>query len=323
MKKIVTIILLSFIATIAGAQQAAQYSMYMWNIHAFNPAYAGLDNSLSITGVYRNQWVSLPGNPVSRNVTAHMPLYILGGAIGIALENETLGSWSQSTVHLSYAWQRVVGHSGILSVGASAGFLQRQFDGTLARTPEGIFDDQNNYLGHNEQSLPFSIEAGQVPTFSAGAFYQGEHLEVGISATNLLENEISLSSISFVPERSYYFFLGYKTDMGRKLQLNPSVLVKSDIFQTQMDLSLLLRYNENIYAGASFRGYDTNSRDAIALMGGFRVNDKLTIGYSHDLTLSTLSHVSNGTHELLLNYNLGKPIGQGKPPIIIYNPRSL
>jgi hypothetical protein len=47
------------------------------------------------------------------------------------------------------------------------------------------------------------------------------------------------------------------------------------------------------------------------------------LGYSYDLTRSSLNTVSNGSHELLLRYQLDKPVGQGQPPPIIYNPRSL
>ena len=218
MKKIFTVLLLVSAAMAAMAQQAAQYSLYMWNKHAFNPAYAGMDNSLSITGVYRNQWVNLPGNPVTQAVNAHMPLYIAGGGVGIALENETLGSWTQTTTNLSYDYQMVVNNSGVFSIGLSAGFLQRKFDGTLARTPEGIFDDLGNYMGHGElENLPFAVETGNAPIFSFGTFYQGEKLEIGLSATNLLKNEVSLSTISFIPERTYYFYAGYHLDMGRKV----------------------------------------------------------------------------------------------------------
>ncbi|MEO1258975.1 MAG: type IX secretion system membrane protein PorP/SprF [Bacteroidota bacterium] len=328
MKKIITILFLATFAYTGLAQQAPQYSMYMWNKFAFNPAYAGLDNSLSITGVYRNQWVNLPGNPTSQHVNAHMPLYIAGGGIGIAFENETLGSWTHTSATASYNYQLVIGNSGVLSLGLSAGFIQREFDGTKARTPGGEFqpdptDPNSVYIGHNDPILPFSVESGNAPTFNAGAFYQGEKLEVGISVTNIAENEISLSSLSFLPERTYYFYTGYNLDMGRKVQLTPSVLVKSDVYQTQMDFSLVARYNENIFAGASFRGYDSNSQDAVAIIGGIKLNENFTLGYSYDLTLSNLSNTSSGTHELLLNYNLGKPIGKGKPPIIIYNPRSL
>jgi hypothetical protein len=90
-----------------------------------------------------------------------------------------------------------------------------------------------------------------------------------------------------------------------------------------MDFSLITRYNENIFIGASLRGYHSESLDAVALIGGFKLSEKITIGYSYDLTLSSLKTASNGSHEILLNYNLGKAIGKGRPPKIIYNPRSL
>ena len=83
------------------------------------------------------------------------------------------------------------------------------------------------------------------------------------------------------------------------------------------------RYNENIFVGGSLRGYHGNSIDAVALMGGFKLSEKISIGYAYDLGLSRLKTVNSGAHEILLNYNLGAPIGQGKPPSIIYNPRSL
>ncbi len=323
MKKIFIAFALLTFTTACMAQQATQYTMYMWNKHVFNPAFAGMENSLSITGVYRSQWTNLPGNPESQSINAHMPLYIAQGGAGISMENESIGSWSQTSATLSYDYQVLMGNSGVLSLGLAAGLIQRKFDGTLARTPEGIFDDNGNYLGHNEQSLPFSLESGNAPTFNIGAYYQAEKFEVGLSATNLLENEINLSAISFRPERSYFLYFGYHLDMGRKLILDPSVLVKSDVYQTQIDFSLVAHYNENIFAGASFRGYSSNNRDALALIAGIKVNENISFGYAYDLTLSGLNTVSNGTHEILLNYNLGKQLGKGKPPIIIYNPRSL
>ncbi len=323
MKKIFTAFLFFSIVTVSQAQQAAQYTMYMLNKHAFNPAYAGMESSLSITGVYRSQWVNLPGSPESQAINAHMPLYIANGGAGINLENETLGSWSQTTASLSYNYQMVIGAQGVFSLGGAVGIIQRKFDGTIARTPDGLFDDDGNYLGHNEENLPFSLESGNAPTLNIGAYYQGERFEVGISATNLLENQISLSTISFQPERTYYMYMGYHYDLGRQIILEPSILLKSDAHQTQIDFSLIGRYNENIFAGATFRGYDSNSRDAIGILAGIKTNEKITIGYSYDLTLSGLKNVSNGTHEVFLNYFLGKQIGKGKPPIIIYNPRSL
>ena len=132
-----------------------------------------------------------------------------------------------------------------------------------------------------------------------------------------------MNTLSFQLDRTYFFNAGYRFDLGKNITLRPSVLVKSNISQTQIDFSLITRYNENIFIGASFRGYQSESLDAVALIGGFKLNEKFTLGYSYDLTLSNLKAVSNGSHEIVINYNMGKQIGKGRPPKIIYNPRSL
>ena len=54
---------------------------------------------------------------------------------------------------------------------------------------------------------------------------------------------------------------------------------------------------------------------------GARLSNKLSISYAYDITLSDLRNYNDGTHEILVHYNLGKPIGVGRPERIIYNPR--
>jgi type IX secretion system PorP/SprF family membrane protein len=310
--------------SVAGfSQQPAQYSLYMLNKYAFNPAYAGMDNSLSLTGVYRNQWTGLDGNPVTQNLNAHMPLYIAGGGIGVGMENESLGSWKQTAFSLSYAYQAQVGKSGILSMGAGAGLVQRQLDGKKVKTPGTIFDDEERPIEHQDPYLDTRIESGAGPTAHAGIFYQGEKLEIGISAINILGNELNLSGLNYEQERTWFLYTGYRFDLGRNLTVHPSILVKSDIWQTQTDFSVLARYQENIFLGASFRGYNSESVDAMVLTGGLKLSEKISLAYAYDIGLSNLNNTNKGSHELLLNYNLGKPIGKGRPPIIIYNPRSL
>lgn len=321
MKKNYTLLFFLAFLNLALAQQPAQYSLYNFNKFNFNPAYAGLDNSLSLTGVYRTQWVGIPGKPVTQNVNAHLPLYIASGGVGLEFENETLGNWQQSKFLLAYNFQLPISRTGILSMGLSAGFIQRALDGSKIITPEGIYDPPDPF--HNDPNLPEVKEDGNTLAVNFGAFYQDEKLEIGLSAMNLTEQAVELTTAAYKPERSYFFYLGYNIEMNKSFTINPSALVKSTFAQTQMDFSVIIKYNSNIYGGASFRGYNSNSIDAVVLMTGFKLSEKITIGYAYDLTLSKLSTVSSGSHEILLNYNLGKPIGKGKPPKIIYNPRFL
>ncbi len=323
MKKVFSGIFFLSIAAICLSQQPAQYSLYMLNKYAFNPAYAGLDNSLSITGVYRNQWVQLDGNPVSQNVNAHLPFYIAGGGIGIGLENESLGSWKQTSLSLGYSYHLELNNKGILSLGASAGLVQRQLDGAKVRTPGTIFDDKGNPLDHSDPFIDTRVGRGSGLGLNAGLFYRGERFETAISTINLLGNKINDLDFSYEQERTYFFYAGYRFEAGRDWSFYPSFLVKSDLWQTQTDISFFGKYKENIFAGASFRGYHSESFDAIVIFGGFNLSERISVAYSLGVGISGLKNVHNGSHEILLNYNLGKPIGKGRPPAIIYNPRFL
>ena len=322
MRIIFTLLLIPFLLIGASAQQAPQYSMYMLNPFSFNPAYAGYDNSLSLTGVYRSQWVGLEGAAETRSLNAHSPLYLLGGGVGVSMESENIGSWKQTSVFGSYAYTLPTSR-GSLSVGISAGFLQRELDGASVRTPGTILDDEGNPIDHQDPILTTGLHSGAGLSFNAGLFYRSGNLDAGLSVLNLSETTIDMGDIKFKPDRTFFAFLKYRLPLTEALQLEPAALVKSTGEQTQIDFSTLIRFRQNLFAGVSYRGYNSETQDAIVLLSGIKLNEKLSLGYAYDLTSSSLKTVSSGTHEILLNYNLNKPIGQGRPPVIIFNPRSL
>ncbi len=317
------IICLVLFASILQAQQAPQYSMYMLNKYNFNPAYAGLDNSLSLTGVFRKQWVDLEASPVTQNLNLHMPLYYLGGAFGINLENDQLGAERNTSASISYNYFVPVSKKSLLSFGIGVGAIQKSLDGSKLRAPEGEYTD---IFDHNDNFIPIGKVSATAPYVNAGVYFFSEKLEMGVAANNLIEPTATLSAeelvkIKFI--RNYFFNFAYSFEISRNLTIQPSIFAKSDFVQTQLEFSAIVKYNDNIFGGASFRGYNTNSIDAVIFIAGYKLNEKVTIAYSYDLTLSGLKNVSKGSHEILLNYNLNKLIGKGVPPKIIYNPRFL
>jgi len=96
------IFLLLGMTTQVWAQQPSQYSLYMLNPYGYNTAYAGLDESLSITGVFRKQWVNLPGSPMSFQFNAHMPLEYINSGVGLSVEHDRLGAQFYTHVQGSY-----------------------------------------------------------------------------------------------------------------------------------------------------------------------------------------------------------------------------
>ena len=323
MKQIFTFLALMCGVSLAFGQQPAQYSLFMMNKLNWNPAYAGLDNSLSATGVYRAQWTGLEGNPVTQNVNFHLPLYVLSSGIGVNLENDELGAERRTTGTVSYNYQLPVGRRGLLAIGLSAGMAQRTLDGARLRTPDGEYDIPDAVIIHNDDLLPISQINAAAATFGAGLYYYSERFEAGFAARNLSEPTVNLDAISLQLKRAFFFNAGAHFDLGESLSLHPSLLVRSDLAQTQTDVAAILRYNDNIFGGASFRGYNSDNIDAVAIIAGFKLSDNITLAYAYDLTLSTLNQVSNGSHEVMINYNLNKRLGTGRPPKVIYNPRTL
>src|SRR5690606_37354528 len=103
----------------------------------------------------------------------------------------------------------------------------------------------------------------------------------------------------------------------------PGAYAKSDLKQTQTELYVLASWNDLAQAMIGYRGLGPRSLDALVLSGGVRLSHKFFLYYAYDVSLSSLSAVQQGTHELMIRYNLGKVIGAGLPPRIIYNPRNL
>ena len=306
-------------------QQATQYSMYMLNKYNYNPAYAGFDNSLSITGVYRKQWVGLDLSPSTQNINAHLPVYFLGGGLGINLENDVLGAERNASASISYNYMLPVSRTSTFSLGIAAGVIQKSIDGTKLRAPQGNYSEPPLII-HNDDLIPINNASSIAPLINVGIYFHNENFEVGLASSNITEPRtnlegIDLAEITYI--RNYFANLGLNFDLSRNFRLEPSIFLKSDLIETQIEFTTIARYNDNIFGGLSFRGYNSNSFDAVILIAGFKLNENLTMSYAYDITLSGLSEVSKGSHEIMLNYNLNKNIGKGRLPKIIYNPRFL
>lgn len=299
----------------------------MLNPFNWNPAYAGMEKSLSFNAGLREQWSGLTQSSTDENIgpstqfiNAHLPLYLLRGGLGIQLENDAIGPRRQLGFNVAYNFQTYLG-PGILSIGIGGGIFRQEIDGNILRTPSGIYSSQT--IDHQDDLLPLGVVNGNIPTFRVGAYYSMEWLEVGIAAIHINEPEIELNQLGFQLQRTLFFGAKAQLNLNDAIQFHPSFLAKSDVVQTQVDLSGYFHFNENFFFGGGVRGLDTNSLDALTIFGGFNLAKNTRIAYGYDITLSGLQDISNGSHELMIQYNLQQLIGAGRPPKVIYNPRNL
>ncbi|MCS7035537.1 MAG: type IX secretion system membrane protein PorP/SprF [Saprospiraceae bacterium] len=307
----------------AWGQQLPQYSLYMLNPYAYNPAYAGTAGTLLAHGAYRQQWSGLAGAPESQYLDAHVPMAFLRGGAGIRLENDKIGVHRTTRAVLHYAYHLDIGRTGLLSVGVGAGYVQYALDGDKVRTPDGVYEPGGSFT-HNDPLFPEGKVVGGAPSVEMGIFFRQQQFELGAALMPAYAPVLSITDqgrfrVRLVPQ--YVGTGAYRISVSNQLTFVPSFLLKFDPAATQVEISGVFRWRENTFAGSSFRGLASAARDALALFGGFRITEKILFAYSYDIPLSSLANAHRGSHELLIRYDLGKPVGAGRLPPVIYNPR--
>lgn len=304
----------------AMAQQTPQYTQHMFNKYQFNSAYAGFDRSLSVTGASRSQWASFVGAPTSINLNAHLPFYIWKGGIGLNLENDKTGALSSSTISFSYNYV-YESPIGLFSASARVGVLQSRLNGQDLVTPDGVYEGEQ--IQHNDAFLPNQSASGMSPIWGLSAYYIHDYFETGISIMDIPKHTSAIGDVSIDRQSLINWFLEANYSVTNDIDILPSVFVKTDLVQTQLEIAGIAKYRNQYFGGFGFRGYNANSLDAIVMYAGFKFNRKYRLTYSYDLGINGLRQFHEGTHEFVLNYNLQKIIGLGLPPKVIYNPRFL
>lgn len=91
--------LLTLITVIWGmAQQYPVFTQYYFNELVINPAYAGNHVQLSLTAMYRNQWVNFPGAPKTFSISCHTALAKNKVGVGLMVNHDEIGSYKNEHI---------------------------------------------------------------------------------------------------------------------------------------------------------------------------------------------------------------------------------
>ena len=268
------------------AQQDPQFSQNMFTKLATNPGYAGSNDAICGTLLYRNQWTGFGGEPRSTLLTLDMPIEVLHGGVGLSIiVGDQLGAEKNMSIRGVYAYRMNVG-SGSLGLGLDFGLYQKSIDGS-----KFIVNDLNDI------NIPTANVSGKTFDMGFGAYYNTDKLFAGLSATHITQGKISFSNISTKMVRHYYLMAGYGIDLTSALTLKPMIQLKSDAVSTQMDVNANLMINNRFWVGGSYR-----IQDAIVILAGLEIIPNLKLGYSYDFTTSDIKTYSSGSHEIMLGY---------------------
>ena len=284
------IVLCLLLANIAcRAQYHPQYSQYMLNGLAINPAYAGSQEVLSLALLHRNsQWGnSVEGAPVTQTFSGDFPLRNPQLALGMLVYNDQISIFRQTGAYFAYAF-RVKAGEGKLSFGLQAGLdLQREDQSKIA-----IIDPEDPFFdGKIHQTF--------MPNAGAGVYYYTSKYFVGLSLPHLLaykpQNAGSYQPKLNPPHTMLYGGMVIPTPLG--FSFKPSTLLQYTGTGLLVDLNCnvgLLK--DKLELGASWR----NEKTLVAL-AQFRFQS-FCLGYAYDYAIGKPSAI-NTSHEILLRFD--------------------
>ncbi len=287
--KFIALALFLLVAFGSLAQQIPLKSLYLYNRLSYNPAEAGTRDYIPVYLSARRQWIGIEDAPEIQDVSLHAPIGSKLG-VGIQLYNETTGVTDRTGGNLAFSYRIKTSQKGNLSFGLSAMFTQYSFDREKIVT-------QNP----NDQALINNNLSYFIPDASFGLNYYGEKFRLGLSAVNLIETQKDLSSIAVGNTLDRVLYLDGSTtiSLGKKVELIPSIFTRY-MFQAPFvyEGNLRLKLAKTLWLGAGYR-----SQDAIVAEAGITFKN-FVVGYAYDYTLSEISSVSNGTHEVIVGYQI-------------------
>ena len=307
----------------ANAQNEGQYTHFMFNRLSYNPAYAGSSGNISLTALYRNQWIGFNlqaptgveeagSTPKDILFSFDMPVKWLHGGIGLNLNSEKVGYHDNLNIALDYAF-RIFWGPGNLAAAFEVDLYNYKFDvGSLVGSSDldgnpSAKTTTGDPLVNGRATSDFLID------FSTGLYYQVPGLwYVSLSAKNLLGSKSE--AFNFQNVRTFYLMAGYeyRFPYNPSFTLKPSMLVKTAAFSVyQADFACLVDYENIFWGGLGYR-----VQDAIYVLAGVQWK-KVRVGASYDFTISRIGSFkpgrSMGSLELYLRFCFKVVVPQ-KPP---------
>lgn len=290
---IILLTLCLLMSTVLMSQQDSQYTHYMYNTVAVNPAYAGSRGVTSLFLLHRSQWIGMDGAPVTHVFSIHKPVHNSALGYGVGMVTDRLGVSDSNTFSADVSYTLLVSETYKLSFGikTALNWLSVDYSRLTIRDPNDVALSRQN-----------EIENQFSPNIGAGIYWHSPENYIGISIPHFLETKRYDDNVSATAKDKmhFYFIAGSVFDVNSDWKFKPALLTKlAQGAPLQVDFSANFLYSEKFTFGAAYR-----LRAAVTGLVGFQINEAWHIGYAYDAATTRLAHYNSGSHELFLRFEL-------------------
>lgn len=264
-------------------QQDPIYSLYLNNPFVLNPAYAGMQNNLSTSVSFRQQWAGLEGAPRTINANGHISLFNNKMGSGLLLTSDMIGSTTITEVYGAYSYRLDLDGRHTLAMGIQGG-MQNYNIQTDGVTPQHANDPF--FQGPIRQSKPM---------VGAGVILTSDKFFVGFSVPRMLKNNLEDAGLQGSLYNQHFYLLGsYVFMLQERIRLKPSVLLRMvNNAPVTTDINAALIFFENYQAGALTRNFNT-----YGIFFQMLIKDLLRVGYVFEVPTGSSVGARYTTHEL-------------------------
>ncbi|WP_234733144.1 PorP/SprF family type IX secretion system membrane protein [Tellurirhabdus bombi] len=278
---------LALIATPARAQREVLYAQYLSNPLTINPAYTGVREVFSMTGIFRRKWLGVQGFPVTQSFGADGSLAQGGLGLGLQALNDRMSPYSNTGIYGSLAYHIKLPSGGKVSFGGSGGInvLPVYNPGTG--------------MGFNRA----------LPSVGVGVHYQSDNFWAGVSKPELVNRPLSLSG-SNSPiryNRPLFVHVGGQMVPADNVVLLPSILITQ---QTDLPLGIDLNakawFYQKLGLGVSVRLNNSSliaTQSYVMGMAEYELSRNIRVGYTiSSRTAENPNFPQRSVHELVFRF---------------------
>lgn len=298
MYKLLIINLLLLAVTFSYGQETSLFTQYTQNKYFYNPAYAGYHGYAVGHLVYRKQWSGFDGAPETMLFSFQSPVAKTMGVGGRIFRDNT-GVVSRTGAQASYAYGVEIDDNQQLHFGLSVGALVNN-----------VRWDMLSANDQQDQTL-YRLNSSFVLDGAFGAFYRLKGLEVSFAFPQLfnrsLREQNTTSNSIFRYVNQSIATISYRFDlMNGSLSLSPMLLHRFGTFAVQkagqFDMSLTAEWQERFWVS-----FLNRTEYGSAINAGIHFK-QFSFGYAYEFasSKSLIGNVSNGSHEILISYHVGR-----------------
>ena len=286
------------------AQQRAQYTQYYINPYILNQAAGGTSNYMEASIGYRKQWIGFNDSPSTYYASFFIPInqksekqinHSKGAknhwnTIGGYLYNDVTGPTQRMGGLLSVAHNLPLSRRLRLSFALTAGLQQYSYNTADLE----IADAGDIKLEQNSNDL--------VTDMNMAIWLYHDDFYIGVSSQQLFENQFDFPGIESNQAselvRHHFIQAAYRFSLSPHYELYTTSMVKHvPNTPTSIEVGGVVRYDRKLWVGTNYR-----FKDALGVIAGFNVMEMFDISYTYEMSLSSITPHTSGTHEFVLIY---------------------